>query len=107
MAVRWVNRLNAWGWVTIYDCVEDWPERLRLAAPHRYQRAVERFLLHNTDLITTTQDAAERLTQLTARRLRIIEAREDSMRSAALVDLALKVKLDGAPDKRLHARELA
>lgn len=105
-AVRWVNRLNAWGWVTIYDCVEDWPKRLRFGAPHRYQRAVERFLLHNTDVVTATRDATERLAHLTSRRIRMVEAREESARSAALVDVAATVKINDLPEKRFHAREL-
>jgi hypothetical protein len=104
IAPRWINRLNAWGWTTIYDCFEDWPEKLRLMQPHRYRRAVERFILANVDLICATEAAAERLRSLTARDPIIIDDSRPEARSRALVEAASQ-RRSSLVEKSFHERD--
>jgi hypothetical protein len=102
---RWINRLNAWGWITIYDCFEDWPEKLRLGQPHRYRRSVERFLVHNADVVCATESCAERLRSLTSREPAIVEEVAPAARGRALIEAASRVRTAGVAEKTLHARD--
>ncbi len=106
VAPRWINRLNAWGWVTLYDCFEDWPAALRLAQPHRYRRSVERFLVHNADLVCATRACADRLRELGSPAPILIEDWSASGRARALIEAARTIKWPARPEKSLHAREL-
>jgi ubiquinone/menaquinone biosynthesis C-methylase UbiE len=47
---RLVNVANANGWVTIYDCRDDWEEFHKVRMAKWYDPAVERFILNNCDL---------------------------------------------------------
>lgn len=47
---RFLNRLNAEGWVTLYDCRDDWEEFARVADMGWYERSVEKFVVCNTDV---------------------------------------------------------
>jgi hypothetical protein len=104
IAPRWINRLNAWGWTTIYDCFEDWPEKLRLMQPHRYRRAVERFIVANVDLICATEAAAERLRSLTSREPIIIDDIRPEARSQALMEAASQRRAS-LVEKSFHERD--
>ncbi len=101
VAPRWINRLNAWGWITIYDCFEDWPMTLRLGQPHRYRRSVERFLFFNADVVCATEAAAARLAELGEREMRIVDDAAPAVRAKALVEAAALVHTD-ALSKNLH-----
>lgn len=105
IAPRWINRLNAWGWITIYDCFEDWPTKLRLGVPHRYRRAVERFIVHNVDLLFATEACAARLRGFTTRELRIEEDLGAAARAKCLVEGARSVRTANLVEKGLHARD--
>ena len=46
---RFLNRMNANGWVTLYDCRDDWEEFERVGAAKWYSPVVERYVVNNCD----------------------------------------------------------
>lgn len=46
---RFLNRLNASGWTTLYDCRDDWEEFEKAAPMYWYKTSVERFVVNNVD----------------------------------------------------------
>jgi glycosyltransferase involved in cell wall biosynthesis len=49
MVPSFLNRLNARGWVTLYDCRDDWEEFGKVMPLPWYSPAAERHILSNTD----------------------------------------------------------
>lgn len=99
---RWINRLNAWGFTTVYDCFEDWPSVARTGSPHRYSRAVERFIAGNADVVTAASEAVARMEPAVRRPPVIVDARDHGARCAAILTAVAKAPL--GVEKQLHAR---
>ena len=56
---RWVNVFNASGWVTLYECRDDWDGFYRAGAAPWYQRCVEGYLVNNCDATLCTARALQ------------------------------------------------
>lgn len=68
-----VNIANANSFVTVYDCIDDWEEFARAGQAVWYDPAVEKYLVHNANLIIATNSIlAERLRQMGAEYIPII-----------------------------------
>ncbi|MCK6547572.1 hypothetical protein L6R52_17110, partial [Myxococcota bacterium] len=66
---RFLNRLNAAGWSTLYDCRDDW-EEFELAQPmYWYKTSVERFVVNNVDAtFCVSRPLAEKIAAMTKTR---------------------------------------
>jgi hypothetical protein len=49
-----VNEANVHGWRTIYDVIDDWEEFHQHGQAVWYEQDAERYLAHNTDMVTVT-----------------------------------------------------
>lgn len=47
---RLINQANVSGWVTLYDCRDDWEEFAKVGAAKWYRESIERFVVNNCDL---------------------------------------------------------
>jgi glycosyltransferase involved in cell wall biosynthesis len=68
-----VNLANANSYVTIYECVDDWEEFAKAGQALWYDKAVERHLVRNANLVmATNQRLAEKLKEMGASNVPII-----------------------------------
>ena len=103
---KWLNQLNAWGWITIYDILEDWPSKLKDGAPHRYRRSVEAFLAHNADVLVAYEETQHRIPSLTDRPFQVMPSKNAAQSARIILELADAEHSIRKPEKGLHAKEL-